>query len=238
MTSLKRWRSEILQREKPGQKNLTERRRFNESLLSAGGEKTTKSVAILVWGPPGAGKSTLLDKYPPETIFKNTDDIVQFNCNPTSQQEYWACRKKNDTQQIDKYLNHLAIKQGKNLAIETTGNWYEPSWAADLKTQGFGKIRVMCVFVNLVDEIWRRIKNRDQLSVTYQGLLETYVNSYYKNMEKLLKDSNIDDVTIYDNSGEKLQVLATTEDDQSTTTSSLPKESQVYREWFTALPTN
>ena len=121
------------------------------------------------------------------------------------------------------------------MAIETTGNWYEPSWVADLKTQGFGKIRVMCVFVNLVDEIWRRIKNRDQLSVTYQGLLETYVNSYYKNMEKLLKDPNIDDVTIYDNSGETLQVLATTGDDQSTTTSSLPKESQVYREWFTAL---
>ena len=52
------------------------------------------STAYLLWGPPGAGKSTLKNVYGENTILKNTDDIVDFVCNPDTQDEYWACRIK------------------------------------------------------------------------------------------------------------------------------------------------
>lgn len=191
-------------------------------------KKPKKPIAFLVWGPPGAGKSTLLGKYPSETIFKNTDDIVQFNCAPQTTDEYFKCRKAKGTQQIDKYLNHLATTQNKNLAIETTGNWYETSWSSDLVAQGFEKVEVMCVFVNSVDEIWRRIKKRDQLSVNYRSLLKTYSNSYYTNMEKLLNDPNISNVTVYDNS-EELKLLVSKNGHSN---GKVSDESQKYREWF------
>ena len=113
---------------------------------------------IGVLGPNGAGKSTLMDVYPPETIFKNIDDIVTFHFHPASSDEYWKARKSAETVATDKYLNHLATSQHKNLAIETTGNWYGSSWAADLLQQGFTKVIVLCVFVNSVDEIWKRVQ--------------------------------------------------------------------------------
>ena len=189
-------------------------------------------IAILVWGPPGAGKSTLLGKYPSETIFKNTDDIVQFNCAPQNTEEYWKCRKAKGTQQIDKYINHLATTQNKNLAIETTGNWYETSWSSDLVAQGFNKVEVMCVFVNSVDKIWHRIEKRDQLSVNYHSLLKTYSNSYYTNMEKLLNDPNISNVTVYDNSEKEIKLLVSKNGDYNEKVSA---KSQIYREWFQSI---
>lgn len=192
-----------------------------------------KSTVFLVWGPPGAGKSTLLGKYPSETIFKNIDDIVQFNCAPGNDTDkYWECRKNKNTVRMSKYLNHLAITQHKNLAIETTGNVYGAEWPEDLKKQGFSKVEVMCVFVNTVDKIWNRIQNRDQLSVDYNGLVETYLNSYYKNMEILLNDPNIDNVTIYDNSDDKIKLLVSKNGDSDEKVS---VKSQVYREWFQSI---
>lgn len=168
--------------------------------------KGSDPTAILLWGPPGAGKSTLVDEYPDETILKNTDDIVKFVCAPQTEEQYWQCRKKKITKTVDKYLNHLATTQHKNLAIETTGNWYDNSWSQDLLTQGFGKVIVYCVFVNSVDILWDRIKNRDQLSVDYPRLLASYKNAYYDNMEKLLNDKNISEVKVYDNT-ENLSLL-------------------------------
>lgn len=86
----------------------------------------------------------------------------------------------------------------------------------------------MCVFVNSVDEIWRRIKKRDQLSVNYRSLLKTYSNSYYTNMEKLLNDPNISNVTVYDNS-EELKLLVSKNGHSN---GKVSDESQKYREWF------
>ena len=131
-----------------------------------------------------------------------------------------------------KYLNHLATTQNKNLAIETTGNWYETSWSSDLLVQGFNKVEVMCVFVNSVDKIWHRIEKRDQLSVNYRSLLETYVNSYYTNMEKLLNDPNISNVTVYDNSEKEIKLLVSKNGDSNEKVSA---KSQRYREWFQSI---
>ena len=135
--------------------------------------------------------------------------------------------------EIDRYLNHLAIEQGKHLAIETMGNWYDPSWSKDLKKQGFKKVEVMCVYVNSADEIWRRVQARlertGQLTSDYQTFLQVYVNSYYTNMAKLLEDPNVDSVTIYDNSG-KTPVLLAQKNKKIKTKAH--KKSLVYRSWF------
>ena len=174
-----------------------------------------KSTAYILWGPPGAGKSTLKDVYEENTILKNTDDIVGFVCNPQNQTEYWECRKNEKTRSIDEYLNHLSVSQGKNIAIETTGGWYgkykankgklkdqDVTWAQELK-QKFSKVVVLVVYVNDVNTIWKRIQNRDQLSVTRMQLEETYSNSYKKNMLSLIQDKYVDDILVYDNSGKE-----------------------------------
>lgn len=213
----------------------------SEPIFNGGGEDV-KPTAILVWGPPGAGKSTLLDQYPPETLFKNVDDIVQFHCQPNNSSEYWVCRESPITRGTDKYLNHLATSQHKNLAIETTGNWYEPSWASDLLKQGFGRVEVMCVFVNSVDELWKRIQNRQQLSVNYQQLLSTYVKSYYTNMEALIKDDQISELRIFDNSktetnnsSRKTDLIYSKNMNVSFPNDTLPEMSQAYINWIRSI---
>ena len=191
------------------------------------------SVAFLVWGPPGAGKSTLIDVYPPETIFKNIDDIVTFHFHPASSDEYWKARKSAETVATEKYLNHLATSQHKNLAIETTGNWYGSSWAADLMQQGFTKVIVLCVFVNSVDEIWKRVQERDQLSVDYPTLVKTYSKAYYENMQLLLADEQIDNVFIFDNSTPTLHMLfAKHASNVNPFAEKVPAESEEYRQWL------
>lgn len=169
------------------------------------------STAYILWGPPGAGKSTLKNVYGENTILKNTDDIVQFVCDPQDQTQYWECRDDEKTKFIGKYLNHLSAKQGKNIAIETTGKKYntdKPTWAQQLKTN-FSKVIVLVVYVNDVNTIWERIQGRDQLSVDKDELKETYIKSYRENMVSLIQDKYVDDIMVYDNSGEKPYLLVT-----------------------------
>ena len=209
--------------------------RVSQSKMTKSTSKKTlpESTAFIVWGPPGAGKSTLIDVYPPETIFKNIDDIVNFHFHPTTSNEYWKSRKAAETVATDKYLNHLAVSQHKNLAVETTGNWYGPSWAADLMRQGFDRVVVLCVFVNGVDEVWSRVRRRDQLSVDYPTLVDTYHKAYYENMQTLLADNQISNVIVFDNSTPTLQLLFAKHAQQvNPVANSVPQKSEEYRQWL------
>jgi shikimate kinase len=185
---------------------LPQRRAFN-CILRAGGCQHNKGerIAYIVWGPPGCGKSSLSHdaNYQCPTLFKNIDDIVKQNCKPepTSEEEYWKCRKKKEILLIDKYLDHLAKTQKLNLAIETTGNQYDPSWARNLLKEGFTKVVIYVVYVNDLNTLWERVQRRNQLSVqNKEALKEIYQLSYNTNLKIILKDDVLDEVVVFDNS--------------------------------------
>ena len=160
------------------------------------------NTVYLIWGPPGAGKSTLVDKYPENTILKNTDHIVKFICpEELNQEKYWQCRKDDRFDVINNYLDELVLDQDKHIGIETTGNKLDIEWVKSLKTK-FQKVVIMCIYINDETKHWDRIKNRTQLSISKTELGPHRRNAYYNNMKQLIGHDSVDEIYIYDNSGD------------------------------------
>ena len=183
-------------------------RQFFVKEIDIGGSDSNINT-YLIWGPPGSGKSTLQNKYPPNTIFKNLDDMVRFVCdyrieNNDSKKDlnYFECRNDPMRIQIDNYLDRLSIDQKKHVAIELTGNklYNEEKWFQDIK-KNWNKIIVYCMFVNSTDKLWNRISSRNQDSIEKNQVQEHCINAYVSNMQKLIDSEYIDEIHIYDNSG-------------------------------------
>ena len=85
------------------------------------------------------------------------------------------------------------------------------------------------------------MQNRQQLSVNSQ-LLSTYVKSYYTNMEALIKDNQISELRIFDNSktetddsSRKTGLIYSKNMNVSFGNDTLPEMSQAYINWIRSI---